>query len=162
MTAAETGDVLFGEVVGEELFSFCTTACKCACADLDRASVGVAVEDDPPPLRRPVVAVRAGKVLALLNGALCPHVLYGSERDENFTGDPFGAKVAACNFAAQAGNTDAAVGKRELRGNIEPQWRCGRDRFRRWDTPWYARLALLVALGPAQEAVGQPVARSRR
>jgi hypothetical protein len=65
-----------------------------------------------------------------LNGASCPHVLYGSEGDKNFARDAFGAKVAARNLAAQAGNTDAAVGERKLRGNIEPQRRCGGDRVR--------------------------------
>jgi hypothetical protein len=48
---------------------------------------------------------------------------------EIFAGDALDHQMTAAPFTAQTRCRHAAVGECELRGNIEPQWRCGRDRF---------------------------------
>jgi hypothetical protein len=78
----------------------------------------------------------------LLVAAFEPHILDVLERSEIFTGDALDHQMTATPFTAQTGCRHAAVGKCELRGNIEPQGRCGRDRFRRSKQAATARLGL--------------------
>ena len=64
------------------------------------------------------------------------------ESSEILASDALDRQTAATPFPAQTGCCHAAVRERELRGNIEPQWGCGRDRIIRQGRLMLAALGL--------------------